>query len=60
MLMKNVHGSSVVAQKQVHDGIRYRGSVLKIGFLKSIFKSVRKSHSRFQDQLETNEKTLEG
>lgn len=47
MLMKNVHGSSVVAQKQVHDGIRYRGSVLKIGFLKSIFKSVRKSHSRF-------------
>ena len=51
VLVENVLEKSVVAQKQVNDGIHHLGGVLKVDITKSMIKFVNISHSRYHETL---------
>ena len=51
VLVENLLEKSVVAQRQVYDGIHHSGGVLKVDITKSMIKSVNISHSRYQEAL---------
>ena len=51
VLVENLLEKSVVAKRQVCDGIHHSGGVLKVDSTKSIIKSMNISHSRYQEAL---------
>ena len=59
VLVENLLEKSVVAQRQVYDGIYHPGSVLKVDITKSMIKSVSISHSRYQEALKERKKRSE-
>ena len=56
VLVKNLLEKSIVAQRQVYDGIHHSGGVLKVDITKSMIKSVSISHSRYQKALKESRK----
>ena len=58
VLVKNLLEKSIVAQRQVYDGIHHSGGVLKVDITKSMIKSVSISHSRYQEALKESRKKL--
>ena len=56
VLVENLLEKSVVAQRQVYDGIHHSGGVLKVDIIKSMIKSVNISHSRYQEALKESRK----
>ena len=56
VLVKNLLEKSIVAQRQVYDGIHHSGGVLKVDITKSMIKSVSISHSRYQEALKESRK----
>ena len=59
VLVENLLEKSVVAQRQVYDGIHHSGGVLKVDITKSMIKSVSISHSRYQEALKERKKRSE-
>ena len=55
-LVENLLEKSVVAQRQVYDGINHSEGVLKVDIIKSMIKSVNISHSRYQEALKESRK----
>ena len=51
ILSENLQEESVVAQRQVYDGIHNQGGVLNIDTTKEMTHSVRVSHSRYTEAL---------
>ena len=51
ILSENLHGESVVAQRQVYDRIHDQGGVLNVDITKEMMFSVRVSHSRYTEAL---------
>ena len=59
VLVENLLEKSVVAQRQVYDGIHHSGGVLKVDITKSKIKSVNISYSRYQEALKERKKRSE-
>ena len=59
VLVKNLLEKSIVAQRQVYDGIHHSGGVLKVDITKSKIKSVNISYSRYQEALKERKKRSE-
>ena len=55
-IVKNLPEKSVVAQRQIYDGIHHSGGVLKLDITKSMIKSVSISHVRYQEALKESRK----
>ena len=55
-LVENLLEKSVVAQRQVYDGIHHSRGVSKVDITKSMIKSVNISHSRYQEALKKSRK----
>ena len=51
ILPENLQDESVVAQRQVCDGIHNQGGVLNVDITKEMMRSVRVSHSRYTEAL---------
>ena len=51
ILSENLQEESVVAQRQVYDGIHNQGGVLNVDITKEMMRSVRVSHSRYTEAL---------
>ena len=51
ILVENLHESSVVAQRQVYDGIVHAGGVRNVEVTWSMVKNVNMSHFRYKDDL---------
>ena len=51
ILSENLQEESVVAQRQVYDGIHNQGGVLNVHITKEMMRSVRVSHSRYTEAL---------
>ena len=56
VLIENLLEISVVAQRQVYDGIHHSGGVLKVDITKYMIKSVNISYSRYQEALKERRK----
>ena len=56
VLIENLLEISVVAQRQVYDGIHHSGGVLKVDITKYMIKSVNISYSRYQEALKESRK----
>ena len=56
VLVENLLEKSVVAQRQVYDGIHHSRGVSKVDITKSMIKSVNISYSRYQEALKESRK----
>ena len=56
VFVENLLEKSVVAQRQVYDGIHHSKGVLKVDITKSLIKSVNISHSTYQEALKESRK----
>lgn len=52
LLVENLHESSLIAQRQVYDGIKAEGGVMSVDINAAMLRSVRASSSRYKTSLE--------
>ena len=52
MLIENLHEESLVAQRQVYDGVRSLGGLLKVKIDKRMQQYARGAHSRYQTAMQ--------